>query len=83
MLKKLATLTFIALIVPLEAIAQTQQPSAPPQGYDWPGPWHMWSDGFGWPFWWSGWNLGDIRMARKEFRRRLRLLDKFFDAQMW
>jgi uncharacterized membrane protein len=38
----LPLLAFSALIVPLQAIAQTQQqPSTPPQDYYWPGPWHM------------------------------------------
>lgn len=40
------TVAFFALIHPLLAFAQqTQQPSG-----DWPGPWHMWSGG--WGFWW-------------------------------
>ena len=40
------TLASFALLDPLLAIAQqTQQPSR-----DWPGPWHMWSDG--WGMWW-------------------------------
>lgn len=56
MLKKFATLPmaiFAVLVAALPAIAETQQPTAPPQGYYyWPGPWHMWSDGYGWPFWW-------------------------------
>lgn len=58
MLKKLSTLSIFASILlmqPLQAIAQqTQQPAAPPQGYYWPGPWHMWNDGYSWPFWWIG-----------------------------
>ena len=37
----LPLLTFSALIAPVQVIAQTQQPSAPPQDYYWPGPWHM------------------------------------------
>jgi len=41
---------FMVLVPVLEAIAQTQQPTAP-QGYNWPGPWHMWNDGYGAPFW--------------------------------
>jgi uncharacterized membrane protein len=37
-------LAFGTLITPLQAIAQTQQqPTAPPQNYYWPGPWHMMS----------------------------------------
>jgi putative membrane protein len=60
MLKKLSALpiyTFFLLSEPLQAIAQQTQPPAtpqPPQGYYWPGPWHMWSDGYGWPHWWIG-----------------------------
>jgi putative membrane protein len=55
MLRKLRTLPILIVIVltdPLLAIAQkTQAPSAPqpPQGYYWPGPWHMWGGGYGWP----------------------------------
>ncbi len=54
MLRKLSTLPvliFLLLSEPLQALAQqTQTPTAPepPRGYDWPGPWHMWSDGYGW-----------------------------------
>ena len=40
-LSVLPLLAFSVLIPPLQAIAQTQQPSAPPQDYYWPGPWHM------------------------------------------
>lgn len=60
MLKKLLTLpmlTFFVLMDPLLAIAQQTQPPTgpqPPQGYYWPGPWHMWSGGYGWPHWWLG-----------------------------
>jgi len=58
MWKKLSTLAifaFILLMQPLQVIAQqTQPPAAPPQGYYWPGPWHMWNDGYGSPFWWIG-----------------------------
>lgn len=55
MLKKFSTLSILAffmLIEPLQAIAQ-QTPAGPPpsQGYYGPGPWHMWSDGYGWSFW--------------------------------
>jgi putative membrane protein len=58
MLRQLRTLPILFIIVltdPLLAIAQqTQAPSAPqpPQGYYWPGPWHMWGGGYGWPHWW-------------------------------
>jgi putative membrane protein len=56
MLKRLSALPiliFIVLIAPLQAFAQQpQQPAAPPQGYYWPGPHHMWGDGYGWHFWW-------------------------------
>ena len=38
-LSVLPMLAFSALIAPLQAIAQ--QPTAPPQNYYWPGPWHM------------------------------------------
>ncbi len=43
---------FFALFHPLLVIAQqTQQPTGPQQPpWDWPGPWHMWSGG--WGFWW-------------------------------
>jgi putative membrane protein len=56
MLEKLAALplvVFIVIIEPLQAIAQETTPQ-PPQGYYGygPGPWHMWSDGYGWHFWW-------------------------------
>ena len=37
-----------ALVAPMRALAQSQQPSAPPADY-WFGPWFMW----GWSsFWW-------------------------------
>jgi putative membrane protein len=56
MLKRLSALPiliFIVLIAPLQAFAQQpQQPAAPPQEYYWPGPHHMWGDGYGWHFWW-------------------------------
>jgi len=55
MLKKLSALPILACIVllePVNAIAQqTPATPQPPQGY-WPGPWHMWSDGYVWQFWW-------------------------------
>jgi putative membrane protein len=49
----LATLAFSVLAVPALAVAQAQSPAEiPPRGY-WPGPWHMWSGGYGWSFpWW-------------------------------
>jgi putative membrane protein len=41
-LSGLSWLAFSTLIVPLQAIAQTQQqPTGSPQNYYWPGPWHM------------------------------------------
>jgi putative membrane protein len=47
-LSALPLLAFSTVIVPLQAIAQTQQqPTVPPQNNYWPGPWHMmW--GYGW-----------------------------------
>jgi putative membrane protein len=55
MLQKLSALPaaiFVLLIAPLQAIAQTQQPSPPPPDYYWRGPWHMWGYGYGGgPFW--------------------------------
>ncbi len=46
------TMAFIVLVAPLQATAQSQ-PTAPPEGYYWPGPWLMWDHGYGWPFsWW-------------------------------
>ena len=54
MLEKLAALPLLVFIVisePLQALAQQTTPQ-PPQGYYGPGPWHMWSDGYGWHFWW-------------------------------
>ena len=42
-------MAFFALLHPLLAFAQ--QPPSPQQPlWDWPGPWHMWSGG--WGFWW-------------------------------
>jgi len=51
-MKKIIALPLTATFVLLAnaAVAQTQQPSAPQ--YVWPGPWHMWGDGYVWPFWW-------------------------------
>ena len=40
---------------PVMAVAEQsqQQPGPqPPPGYYWPGPWHMWNEGYGWQFWW-------------------------------
>ncbi|HXP31596.1 MAG TPA: SHOCT domain-containing protein [Stellaceae bacterium] len=44
---------FIVMMEPLQALAQTQLPTAPqpPQWYG-PGPWWMWGDGYGWQYWW-------------------------------
>jgi len=39
-----------ALSAPVRALAQTQQPSAPPWDY-WSGPWFMWGGGWS-SFWW-------------------------------
>jgi putative membrane protein len=48
-LSAFSTLAFFALFHPLLALAQSQPgPQQPPR--DWPGPWHMWSGG--WGFWW-------------------------------
>jgi putative membrane protein len=59
MRKKLSGLVLfasVALIAPLQAIAQQAppqpSPQSPPQWYWGPGPWHMWGDGYGWHFWW-------------------------------
>jgi uncharacterized membrane protein len=48
----LLAVVFFALFHPLLAFAQqTQQPTGPRQpAWDWPGPWHMWSGG--WGLWW-------------------------------
>lgn len=57
MWKKLSGLLIPIVLLaaqPLQAFAQqSQSPNAPPppQWYG-PGPWHMWSDGYGWHFWW-------------------------------
>ena len=52
-LSALLILLFIALMAPLQALSQTQPPTAPqfPAGYG-PGPWMMWGNGYGWQFWW-------------------------------
>ena len=46
-------LCLIVLMQPLQALSQTQPPTAPqpPQWYG-PGPWWMWGDGYGWQYWW-------------------------------
>jgi putative membrane protein len=43
----------MVMMQPLQALSQTQPPSAPqpPQWYG-PGPWWMWGDGHGWQYWW-------------------------------
>jgi putative membrane protein len=57
MWKKLSALlipTVLFVTQPLQALAQqSQSPNTPPppQWYG-PGPWHMWSDGYGWHFSW-------------------------------
>ena len=44
-----ATLSALCMLLqPLSALAQASQS---PQGWDWPGPWHMMWGG-GWGFWW-------------------------------
>jgi len=56
-LSALPILIFVMLTEPLLAIAQQAQAPAtpqPPQGSYWPGPMHMWSDGYGWGHWWMG-----------------------------
>ena len=52
-LSALLILLFIALMAPLQALSQTQPPTAPqsPQWYG-PGPWMMWGNGYGWQYWW-------------------------------
>src|SRR5271166_57829 len=56
MYQKLAarlTLCIIIVMGPLQALAQTQAPSAPQPPVWWcPGPWWMWGDGYGWQYWW-------------------------------
>jgi putative membrane protein len=47
-LSALPILAFVVLVEPLQAIAQQTQP---PASQPWPGPWHMWGDGYGW---WGG-----------------------------
>ena len=54
-LSALLTLCLIGVMHPLMAVAEQsqQQPGPqPPPGYYWPGPWHMWNEGYGWQFWW-------------------------------
>lgn len=53
--KKLTAFLTISLVglfhSPLAFTQQAQQPPGPQQGpWAWPGPWHMWHDG--WGFWW-------------------------------
>jgi len=48
-LSALATLVLLALVQPLPAWAQESY-YGPHPAWDWPGPWHMWSSG--WGFWW-------------------------------
>ena len=52
-LSALLILLFIALMAPLQALSQTQPPTAPqsPQWYG-PSPWMMWGNGYGWQYWW-------------------------------
>jgi putative membrane protein len=50
-LSALPIFAFVVLVEPLQALAQSS-PDSPSRGYG-PGPWHMWSDGYG-PFWWGG-----------------------------
>ncbi|MGB6394133.1 MAG: SHOCT domain-containing protein [Bradyrhizobium sp.] len=57
MWKKLSVLLIpIALVAaqPLQVLAQQSQSPNTPQPPQWygPGPWHMWSDGYGWHLWW-------------------------------
>jgi putative membrane protein len=47
----LLTAAFFGMFQPLLALGQQAQPIGPQQPpWDWPGPWHMWSGG--WGFWW-------------------------------
>ena len=47
----LLTAAFLGMSQPLLALGQQAQPTGPQQApWDWPGPWHMWSGG--WGFWW-------------------------------
>ncbi len=53
MMKKLSTLSlplFAVFATPLQALAQTQQPTTPPPDYYGPGPWHMWDHGYGYDY---------------------------------
>ena len=45
---KLSALLTLAIFHPLLAFAQQSEQSPGP--WNWPGPWHMWSGG--WGFWW-------------------------------
>jgi putative membrane protein len=52
-LSALVVLICMMVTAPLQALAQTQPPAAPPTAPQWygPGPW-MWGDGFAWQYWW-------------------------------
>lgn len=57
MWKKLLVLLIpiiVFVVQPSQVVAQQSQPPSTPQIPQWygPGPWHMWSDGYGWHFWW-------------------------------
>ena len=57
MWKKLSVLLIPIVLFaaqPLQVLAQQSQSPTTPQPPQWygPGPWHMWSDGYGWHFWW-------------------------------
>ena len=49
-LSALLTAAFLGMFRPLLALGQQAQPPGPQPPWDWPGPWHMWSGG--WGFWW-------------------------------
>ncbi|HZS64874.1 MAG TPA: SHOCT domain-containing protein [Xanthobacteraceae bacterium] len=53
-IRDLSLFTFIVLLEPVQALAQQTQPSPPGPGYYGPGPWHMWSGGYGWSMGWLG-----------------------------
>jgi putative membrane protein len=49
----LLALCVIVMMLPPQALAQAQPPTAPqPLQWDGPGPWLMWGDGYGWRYWW-------------------------------